>query len=190
VLSQRPYRHSRTEPVFVGFAGRIGAGKTSAAQYLSSKYGFGYIRYSAVLQDWLSAEGCDRERLQQLGWDVMSGGLQVELNTRLIAGINRLESTVIDGLRHQIDFDLLSTTFGASFGLIFLEAGEEARFQRVRSRFPTYAAFRAADSQPVEAHIDSLKSSASTTLSSDEPLERLYQHLDMWVAANGFGDQR
>ena len=74
----------------------MGSGKTSAAKYLGSQYGFQYTRYSQVLQDWLSAGDADRARLQILGWDVMAGGLQAELNTRLIAGIDRSRSAAID----------------------------------------------------------------------------------------------
>src|SRR5580658_6705794 len=105
------FRH----PVFIGVAGRMGSGKTSAAKYLSSRYGFQYTRYSQVLQDWLSAGDVDRSRLQILGWDVMAGGLQAELNSRLIAGIDRSRSAAIDGVRHRMDFDSLSSSLGASF---------------------------------------------------------------------------
>jgi dephospho-CoA kinase len=135
----------------------MGAGKTSAAKYLASKHAFQYTRYSQVLQEWLSPGVSDRDRLQKIGWDVMAGGRQVELNSRLIAGLDRSRSAAIDGLRHRIDFDSLSSTFGASFRMIFLEARPEVRFERLRSRFPTYVAFQAADSHPVEANIDDLK---------------------------------
>src|SRR5258708_3042699 len=103
--SQLPSRTSRAEPIFVGFAGRIGAGKTSAATYLKSKYGFQYTRYSQVLQQWQAASGGDRDQLQQIGWDVMAGGLQTELNARLIGALDRSQSASIDGLRHSIDFE-------------------------------------------------------------------------------------
>src|SRR6266852_6152329 len=95
----------RTERLFVGFAGRMGAGKTSAARYLESKYGFQYTRYSQVLQEWLGDAVSDQNHLQKLGWDVMAGGQQRELNSRLIAGLDRSRSAAIDGLRHRIDFD-------------------------------------------------------------------------------------
>jgi len=190
MLSQRPSRRSRTEPFFVGFAGRIGAGKTSAAKHLSSKYGFQYTRYSQVLEEWLSPSKRDRDRLQELGWDIMAGGRQVELNSRLIAGLDRSRNTAIDGLRHPSDFDSLSSAFGVSFDMIFLEARAECRFERMRARFPTRAAFEAAESQPVEAYIDSLKPLASVTISNDDSLVRLYQRLDEWIAAGGAGDYK
>src|SRR5262245_7027015 len=99
MTSQCPSRPSPDERVFIGFAGRIGAGKTSAAKYLSSEHGFQYTRYSQVLQDWFSADRPERDRLQKVGWDIMAGGLQQELNSRLLAGLDRSQSAVIDGLR-------------------------------------------------------------------------------------------
>jgi len=163
----------------------MGSGKTSAARYLSTKYGFQYTRYSQVLQDWLSASDADRGRLQILGWDVMAGGLQAELNSRLIAEIDRSRSAAIDGVRHQVDFDSLSSSFGTSFCMIFLEASQEGRFDRVRDRFSAFSDFQAADSHPVESHIDGLRPFARLTISTEHSLESLYNQLDAWLAACG-----
>ena len=179
----------QTDAVFVGFAGRIGAGKTSAANYLSSKYGFQYARYSQVLRDWLASEAPEREGLQEFGWEVMVGGRQVELNARLIAGLSRSQSAAIDGLRHHVDFHSLSYAFGASFRLVFLEAAPEARFERKRSRFSTYGEFLAADSHPVEAQIDNLKPLAAATIPTEGSLESLFRRLDGWVARCETGDR-
>jgi dephospho-CoA kinase len=127
-----PSGDSRAEPIFVGFAGRMGAGKTSAARYLGSKYGFRYTRYSQILHEWLGEGVSDQNQLQKLGWDVMAGGRQRELNSRLIAGLDRSRNAAIDGLRHRIDFESLSSTFQASFTMIFLEARAAVRFERLR----------------------------------------------------------
>src|SRR5437016_5894582 len=118
--SQLPFRPSPDESVFVGFAGRMGSGKTSAAVYLTSKYHFQYTRYSRILQQWQAADSDARDRLQLIGWDVMAGGLQTELNARLIAALDPSRSAAIDGLRHPIDFDCLSSAFSPAFGMVFL----------------------------------------------------------------------
>src|SRR6267154_1313874 len=119
MASRRTSPPSCIESIFVGLAGHIGSGKTSAAMHLTRKYGFRYSRYSQVLEEWASGGAADRDRLQRLGWDVMAGGLQAELNARLIAGIDRSRSAAIDGLRHSVDFESLSFTFGGSFTMIF-----------------------------------------------------------------------
>jgi dephospho-CoA kinase len=175
--SQDPSRCSRPDAIFVGFTGHIGAGKTTAAEYLRSRYGFQYERYSRVLQDWYAWASPDREALQQFGWEVMAGGRQVELNAHLIAGLGPLQSAAIDGLRHPIDFHSLSDAFGASFHLLFLDATAETRFRR-EPRFSTYDAFLAADSQPVEAHIDSLRPLAAATVPNEGSFASFYHRLD------------
>jgi dephospho-CoA kinase len=178
---QHPFRPSPNSPIFVGFAGRMGSGKTSAATYLNSKYRFQYTRYSQVLQSWRAASNQNRDRLQELGWDVMAGGLQAELNARLVAALDRSRSAAIDGLRHMIDFESLSTNFGSSFALVFLEAGEERRFARLGKRFETFAAFQSADSHPVEAQIDSLRPVAALTILTEQSMESLHRQLDAWI---------
>ncbi len=189
MASQYPSRDSKTDAIFVGFAGHIGAGKTSAAQYLSTRYGFQYTRYSQVLRDWLgsTSESTSREDLQEFGWEVMAGGRQVELNARLIAGLDRSRSAAIDGLRHTIDFYSLSYAFGPSFYLVFLDATAETRFRR-KPRFSTYNAFLAADSQPVEARIDSLKPLAAAIFPNEATLESLYRRLDGWLGSCRTGE--
>jgi dephospho-CoA kinase len=188
--SQRPFRSSPDEPVFIGFAGRMGSGKTSAASYLSSKYRFQYIRYSQVLQEWREASGENREHLQRLGWDVMAGGLQGELNNRLIAALDRSRSAAIDGMRHRVDFDKLYSSFGFAFGMVFLEAGEERRYARLRQRFANFAAFQTADSHPVEASVDDLRPLAALTISNENSLDYLHQQLDKWITSGEEGLQR
>jgi dephospho-CoA kinase len=177
MLSPDPYPRSRTDAIFIGFAGHIGAGKTTAAEYLRSKHGFQYTRYSQVLQDWKASVPPGPKGLQQFGWEVMAGGRQTELNAHLIAGLDRSRSAAIDGLRHPIDFDSLSDAFGASFRLLFLDASAETRFAR-KPRFATHDAFLAADSQPVEAHIEKLRLLATATVPNEESLATFYHRLD------------
>jgi dephospho-CoA kinase len=113
----------------------------------------------------------------------------LELNRRLIAGLDHSRNGAIDGLRHPVDFDSLSEAFGASFRLIFLEARQEVRSERMRSRFSADTAFQVAESAPVEAHIDGLKLLASTTIPNEGSLESLYRGLDAWVATCEMGDR-
>jgi len=179
-----------TEPQFIGFAGRMGAGKTSAAKYLSIKYGLQYARYSEVLQEWLACDESDKDQLQRVGWNVMGGGMQRELNVRLIARLNRTQGAAIDGLRHPIDFESLSSRLGESFHLIFLETAPEWRFERLRQRFSTYKAFQLAELQPVEAFIEDLKPWSSTVILNEGPLEHLYSALEAWMTAASAGEQK
>jgi len=54
----------------------------------------------------------------------------------------------------------------------------------------TLAEFQAADSHPVEAHIDALKPFASMTISNDNSLKTVYAQLGRWITANELGGQK
>lgn len=118
----------------IGFAGRIGAGKTSAARYLQEAHGFQYVRYSQVLSEWHDTEPAPKITLQQFGWEVMSGGMQVELNKRLIVRIDRDHDCAVDGLRHPIDYKSLHTELKNNFYLVFIDANVETRWEHVKGR--------------------------------------------------------
>src|SRR6202021_2133929 len=152
-------------PLIVGITGRMGAGKTTVGTYLKSHWDFQYLRYSLVLADWFQTDPEAKARLQQVGWDVMSGDGQRELNRRLIAQVNGDQDCAIDGLRDPIDFECLRHQFGSRFFLIYIDAPTQVRFERLQPRYQTYESFLAADSHPVESKIDLLKPFATRIVS-------------------------
>jgi dephospho-CoA kinase len=163
-----------TRKLVIGVAGRIGSGKTEVARLLERECGFQYLRYGFVLAEWRNVDPNAKTRLQQIGWEVMSGGEgQRELNKRLIALINPLGDTVVDGLRHQIDFDSLKNAFASRFFLIYVDTPPEIRFARLQKRFATYEDFVIADSHPVESNIDLLISCANAVEPGILPHEEL-----------------
>jgi dephospho-CoA kinase len=161
-----------SEPkLVIGVAGRIGSGKSSVARVFERECGFQYLRYSLVLAEWFKTCSGAKTHLQQVGWDVMSGEGQRELNRRLIKQINRERDCVVDGLRHPIDFQSLNAEFGTQFYLIYINTSPEIRFERLRDRYSTYEEFLIADSHPVESHIESLKCRASIVLLNPVPID-------------------
>src|SRR5580704_4518075 len=110
------------ERLVIGIAGHIGSGKTSAAKYLNSKYGFQYLRYSQVLSEWLAKAPESKSHLQEIGWEVMHGGKQTELNRRLIAQIKPRGDIAVDGLRHPVDYESLRNSFLSSFRLVYIDS--------------------------------------------------------------------
>ena len=162
----------------VGIAGRIGAGKTSAGEYLAEHHGFRYIRYSQVLSEWFANDS--RALLQEIGWEVMSGGMQRELNQRLIAKIVAGADTVVDGLRHRIDVESLKKEFGSAFHLVFIDAPLEVRWDRRKNseRYNSFENFKAADAHPVEQQIDSLRPDAEAVIRNVGTLDAFYASLD------------
>jgi dephospho-CoA kinase len=175
--SQSP--RPQTNRLVIGIAGRIGAGKTSAATYLSSKHGFQYLRYSQVLSEWLAKDSDKKSRLQEIGWEVMDGGMQIELNRRLIAQIKPHADVAVDGLRHPIDDESLRNSFDGAFHLVYIESPAKQRWEHLkgRGRYADFASFQAADSHPVEQQIETLRSSAARVLNNSGSLDILYSGL-------------
>jgi dephospho-CoA kinase len=154
----------RDRRLVIGVAGRSGSGKSLVARHLERECGFQYLRYSFVLADWFGIEPEDKARLQKIGWEVMSGGKQPELNRRLIAQVAPDRDCVVDGLRHPLDPESLRNEFSSRFFLIYVNTPAELRFERLRARYATLEDFVIADSHPVESNIDSLKLLASAVL--------------------------
>jgi len=171
---------SEEKRLVTGIAGRIGAGKTSAAKYLNTKHGFQYLRYSQVLAEWMAANPESKEQLQKVGWEVMAGGMQTELNRRLIAQVLPESDVAIDGLRHTIDQESLSETFSSSFHLLYIDSAAEQRSNHLngKGRYTSRDIFDAADSHPVEQQIESLRTKADLVLRNEGSLQDLYTAID------------
>ncbi len=181
------HRHRlRGKRLVIGITGRIGAGKTSAAKYLSSEHSFQYLRYSQVLSDWRAKDPESKTRLQEIGWEVMAKGMQSELNRQLIAHLLPDVDVAVDGLRHPIDYESLDSLFGPSFHLLYIDGPSSKRWEHLRgkSRYASFTAFESADSHPVEQQIESLRVKAALVLRNEGPLQDLYAALD--TAIRGF----
>jgi dephospho-CoA kinase len=165
----------------IGVAGRIGSGKSEVAQCLRDRLGFQYLRYSLVLAEWYHADPSAKAQLQELGWNVMSGDKQRELNRRLIAQVDPERDCAIDGLRHPIDYESLKDGFPLRFSLIYVDTPAEVRFDRLRGRYTSYQDFLAADSHPVESKIDMLIPLASAVLLGTLPPQQLEAEVERLV---------
>lgn len=168
-------------PVFVGLTGHTGSGKTSATDYLVRQYGFDSVRYSRVLQDWLGVQSDSKTRLQQVGWQIMTSGRQSELNAQLISQLKPGRSTVIDGLRHAVDFECLSWTLGSAFALIFIETEKTLRLQRTLARFGSKDRFHESEQEPVESFIEDLLPCSSAVIVNNSSLDHLHSELDLTI---------
>jgi dephospho-CoA kinase len=179
-------QRSRGERLVIGIAGRIGAGKTSAGGYLNSKHGFQYLRYSQVLSEWLANDSERKALLQDIGWEVMTKGMQPELNRRLIAQIKPDSDVAVDGLRHPIDYESLKNSFPASFHLLFIDSPQEVRWERKKdkTKYVSLRSFKTSDSHPVEQQIEVLRANAALVLQNESSLQDLYAALD--AAVRGF----
>ena len=183
-IQQRPDKR-----LVIGITGRIGAGKTSVGKYLESRHEFFYVRYSQVLSEWRAKDPESKAHLQAVGWEVMAGGEQVELNRRLIARIQLQPRCAIDGLRHPLDQKCLSETFSPDFYLLYIDASEETRWRRLQGRYRHIEMFLAADSHRVEEHIESFRDHSYAILENDTSVAALYAKVDAVLEKIQVGDQ-
>ena len=174
------FQRSPDEQLIIGITGRIGSGKTSVGAYLSSNYGFQYLRYSKVLSDWLGEDPDGKDHLQEVGWEVMAAGKQSELNRRLIAQITPDTNVAVDGLRHPLDCETLSNSFSDSFHLLYIDSPAEDRWERLRinGRYSNYGLFQGAETHPVEQQIDLLRPIATFVIHNGGSLQHLYAAVD------------
>ncbi|SRR6266404_5716652 len=174
--SQRP----QGERLVVGITGRIGSGKTTVGRYLQSRYNFQYLRYSEILAEWRAKDPESKAHLQKVGWEVMTGGMQAELNRRLIAGIAPYVDVAVDGLRHPLDCETLKNSFSDSFRLLYIDSPSRLRFDRLnqKGKYADFASFEAADSHPVEQQIGSLRINAALVIRNEDSLQELYAKVD------------
>jgi dephospho-CoA kinase len=173
-------QEARAKRLVIGVTGRIGAGKTSAGKYLSSRHGFQYLRYSQVLSEWLANDPETKADLQEVGWKVMAGGTQAELNRRLIAQITPDADIAVDGLRHPTDYDSLKDSFASAFHLLYIEASRDVRWKRLKEqgRYVRFEAFENSDLHSVEQQIEMLRANAALVLRNEGSLQDLYVVLD------------
>lgn len=169
----------------IGISGPTGAGKTTAAKYLAATYGFFYLRYSELLAEMSPEPISDRHVLRELGWDIMSRGLQSSFNQKLLSKMPSGLDCVVDGLRHPIDFETLSTR--SPFSLVYIDASRQTRWQRVTSRNPSnsWDEFLQGENHPVESHLPILKEKANNILHNENTLEALYSQLDNFIIGSG-----
>lgn len=189
-MPNQNYQQRQGDRLVIGITGRIGAGKTSVGKYLESQHGFWYVRYSQVLSDWRAKDPESKAHLQVVGWEVMAGGMQAQLNSRLISKVPAESNCAIDGLRHSLDFESLNAAFSPHFLLVYVDSPPEMRWQRLQHRYPTLEDFRRADSHPVEQHIDSLRARAFAVLENDTSLQNLYSNVDAVLTRIRLGGPR
>jgi dephospho-CoA kinase len=114
----------------------------------------------------------------------MAGGLQAELNRRLIVQIVPDQDVAVDGLRHPLDYETLHNVLFPSFRLLFIDSSPKLRYDRLKEKgkYVESASFLAADSHPVEQQIDSLRVSAALVIGNEGSLPELYEAIDHAVS--------
>ena len=92
----------------IALAGETGSGKSTAALYLTLKYGFKYIRYSQVIAKLANfKEKYDKNALQKAGLQLHNELGQRKITLKLIDSLPENTHVVIDGVRWVEDLQTL-----------------------------------------------------------------------------------
>lgn len=118
-----------TKRIVIGLCGESGAGKTTLAKYLNFKYGFGYFRYSQVIEEKYGVQG--KHALQEVGDRISQNpSEQAALTQYMINRMDGAKSYVIDGLRHLEDYNTFKNAFGESFVFVYIDCTYRNRRKR------------------------------------------------------------
>ncbi len=117
--------------MIIGFTGRAGCGKTTAAKHLKKKYGFDHYNFSDVLADLLEDQG---KKPTKLNMSVLGDKLRDEEGNDVMAKYltRRIDSSnaVITGFRSPAEVDYVRQR-AMEFHLIFVKANLQERMNRV-----------------------------------------------------------
>jgi dephospho-CoA kinase len=122
--------------LIIGLVGQAGCGKGTAADYLKTHYGAGYVRFSGILGEIIETLSIEKSRdnfiklsealRKTYGEDVLSYAVEK-------AALNAPEDIVIlDGIRRLDDIVALEPL--PQFKLIAVFAPPELRFERMKKR--------------------------------------------------------
>ncbi len=117
-----------------GVAGLNGAGKGELVDYLGSR-SFSTFSLSDVIREELVRQGLEesRERMIEVGRDLRAEGGPGALAARAVEALKSDLNYAIDSIRHPAEVEVLGAC-GHPFKLIWVEAGIETRFERLRKR--------------------------------------------------------
>ena len=175
----------------LGIVGEIGAGKTTATDYLKKKYGAVSFRFSDMLRDIADRMYIEKNRqnLQTLS-TILRQNFTEDIMSKVIAkdvGQSGAQFLITEGIRRPSDIAYLKQMSG--FHLIAVEADSRLRFERLthRSENPddqkkTWEEFQKEAEQESEQKVHEIAQEAGVTIDNNGSLEQLFQQIDDVVA--------
>ena len=117
-----------------GISGLNASGKGEVVEFLRTR-SFAAWSLSDVLREELAARGGDesRERMIELGRELRAESGPAALAERLLPRLQADQNCVVDSIRHPAEVEALRQA-GSRFRLLWVEADEGIRFQRLQAR--------------------------------------------------------
>jgi dCMP deaminase len=174
--------------MIIGLTGRNGSGKTAVAEYLTSR-GFEYHSLSDEIRREIRDRGLEitRDLLIEVGNELRSKFGPGILAERILRSLESDRNYVVDSIRNPSEVEVLKRR--RDFSLLAVEADQQTRFERSRSRGRERAAqtleqfieeeARELDSDdPASQQLNETQSKADLIVSNNGTLEELHRQLD------------
>ena len=180
-------KKKKKQPIFIGLVGTGGSGKDTAASYIKHRYGAEEFRYSYLLVKALEIFGIEVSR-ENLAWlmNILKRKYGKDVLTRAmkktIDELARKPIVVVSGMRLLSDYKFLRG-YKRNY-LIFLDAPEKIRWQRVRVRGEktddnvTFKEFKKLMSGENERFIRRIGKKADFVINNGSSLKHLQQEID------------
>ncbi len=148
----------------VGFAGRIGSGKTTLSRMTAQRLELQWTSFGDLVRRTASEQRLEqtRQSLQDLGDSMIAAGWKGFCGSLLaLADWRHGQGLVIDGIRHVAAVTTLRDLVDPNRLLVvFVDLPPEMRRSRLESRGITPGAIAAADAHPNEAEVDAVRAMA------------------------------
>ncbi|MFB6226381.1 MAG: AAA family ATPase [Candidatus Paceibacteria bacterium] len=172
----------------IAVVGKIGSGKTTAAEYLQQEHDFEAIKFSGFVRDIL-----DRMHLQQNRDNMVKLSTAIRDNFGpdifsrvLINEAKDEDKVVLEGARKEEDLSEFKDR--EDFYLLAIEARQKTRYNRVSARSEneddqnkTFSEFKRDEKKATETEIGSLIQQADFTIENNDSLEDFHNELDNLV---------
>ena len=173
--------------LILGIASEIGAGKTTVSEYIKNKHNGKAFKFSEPLRDILRRLYLEETRanMQNLSTALRETFGQQLLSPVLLSDVKKSDSRIIliDGIRRLEDTEFFKNL--PEFLLIYIEAPEKLRFERVVGRgenagdsTKTFEQFQKDSKAETELMIHKLKDVASEVIDNSGTPEELYARID------------
>jgi len=173
------------DKVVIGIIGPIGSGKSTASEYICSRYNAKRHVFSDILGDILDRLYLPRKRenLQELGIALRKAFGENILANVMEEDIKKSGSRVIllDGIRYESEAMMVKKFKKGN--ILFIDADEKTRFERAMKRGEkdekqSYEEFLKVQKKATEAHIQEMKKLADFVLENSSTQEELYKRID------------
>ncbi len=188
----------------IGLVGPIGAGKDAVSSYLETSHGFRSVVMGDIVRELATMRGMrptreNLHKLQKAYTDKFGKGFFADQTVKKVLqkwtvreNYEMEIKAVINGIRRLEDASVPKKRFGSDMMLIYVEADEKTRFQRLKGRgnerdpknYDDFVTQEAAEKRLFS--IEALKDQADVIITNNGSIEELHRNLDKILGERGF----